>query len=129
MRGRRIVAVPSLTKLTLAPCGLGPRRDLTPVFADRLASLSPGPPVLVDRTETQSDFPPGRRQVVMILLRTSWSGLKPLAAHAHASREGVQLLDVVGLQVTAPGPTAPLAVGEGVVDVDRHRSGGDYAPG
>ena len=54
----------------------------------------------------------------MVVLRAPGLCLKPLAAQAEPLGKLVQLIDGVGLEVTAAAPPPPVADGERVVDVD-----------
>jgi peptidylprolyl isomerase len=64
----------------------------------------------------------------VILFGASGRRLKPLPAQAHASRESVQLLGRIGLQMASAAPASPVPGREGVIDVDAHWSWSVNAP-
>ena len=88
--------------------------------ADRLTPPRAGAPVLGDRAQLERARSERLRQVVVVILRAARLGLKPLAPQPEPLRKRVQLLGRVGLEVAAAAPSPPLAVGEGMIDVDAH---------
>ena len=85
---------------------------------DCLAASRAGGSVLVDRSEREGALTPCPCQVVVVILRAPGLRLKPLAAQAEATREVMELLERVRLQVPATGPSSPIAHLEGVIHVD-----------
>ena len=83
-----------------------------------LAASRAGGSVLVDRSEREGALTPRPRQVVVVILRAPGLRLKPLAAQAEATREVMELLERVRLQVPATGPSSPITHLEGVIHVD-----------